>query len=370
MAKGKIRSFVGAPGGGGTVEFEDGSSEQVDARPQPNEFVEVKGVPRGDFIQDPVTRTFEPMGRGTARNEFFGEALDREAQADRVMAAKLGARMGAKQKIDEQGRTMGYTVVQKRRQNQISDARAKLESEFAEQKHTPDQMKQFEKQLAAQEAAILPQMITQPPSTQQQFESNLVKMPNGSMGLYNAEKNTVEPIEVGKTMTFKEWNEGIKTMREVMTTQGQNLDDPTKDIVPTPKEVRDAFLQSHAMYQQSMGVVSGADTGQQEPPPAQPAQAQQPVNLQETFDAGVAGLGKKADKAEMQSFGEQFVAEAVQTGMTAEQAIDTYMDLWKNAQRKKGSRKVSGPGFTSRKKLVDIAEQSELAFLEAKERQQ
>lgn len=286
----KFRAWVGTPGGGGIALRTDGTIEKFDRKPPEIEFLEKpEDAPKGDFIKLPSTDfTFDEQGRaipipgsqyaanlaapgGQVRTEFIGELEDRRRKHEQVMAAKLGARMGAKQKLDSQGLRMGYTPVQERQRSALLDVRAKLEAGYADDQYTPTQMQQFEEMVTLKENAILPQMIRQPLSSQEKLQASIVRLDNGRVGQLDKD-GIFKEIQDG--FTFKDWNTAIenatgslkeealvKDAKGVITAEGKP---PTTDEI---QERAKATLQS---YFAAKGFITGATGGQPAVPGVEP----------------------------------------------------------------------------------------------------
>ncbi len=174
----KFTGWVGRGDGSGLAIDTEGNIQQFNQKPPESDFVpKPEGAPEGDFIQTPAGEFAPRLGApgGQARTEFLGELTDRRNLIERAAAARLGARMGAKKKLDKQGLRLGYTPVQERMRSALRESRAKLEQEWADKKWTEDQMFQLESQLFLKEQAIMPQMIKQPPTPQEQFQQSLVQ---------------------------------------------------------------------------------------------------------------------------------------------------------------------------------------------------
>lgn len=256
----KFRAWVGSPGGGGQALRTDGEIVTLPAKPPESEFVKKDPrAPAGDFVKTSAG-TFEPIGRGTARTEFIGEIQDRRNANDIALAARLGARMGAKKQLDTQGLQLGYMPSQEKEMDALRTARATIERDWSEGKINDAQRKEFEEKIWLKQQAILPQMIRKRPSVQDQFNANVVQLPNGTKALYNPAKGTMEPLDVGTKIPYKDWTEGIAAMTEAMS----DVDSEGRDIRPDPDAVREAFMENYRAYQEAQGVVGGAPVG---PPP-------------------------------------------------------------------------------------------------------
>ena len=231
----KYTGWVGKRGGGGYAVDTDGTIRELNEKPPETEFVpKPAGAPAGDFIQTPNKAfkmgpdgnyvpiegsDFAEMGRPgarTARTEFFGEIQDRRNEQEKAMALKLATRMEAKGQLDTEGMRPGYTPAQEQRKQALRDSRAKLEAEFAEYKHTPEQMKQFEEQITLQEQAILPQLIRQPPTPMEQFMGNQIVDPVTGVRLYSDGKGKwIEvPGQPDQATRLKYWELAQKPIME------------------------------------------------------------------------------------------------------------------------------------------------------------
>ena len=316
MAK-KFRAWVGTPGGGGQALRLDGTIVKLDEKPPESEFVDKPaGAPSGDFIQTPNKdfRTdaegnieaiegsqFARIGRPgarTARTEFIGEVQDRRNQNERIMAAKLGARMGAKKKLDTQGMRMGYTPVQERKRSALMDVRGKLESEFSEGKWTAEQMKQLEEQVTLKENAILPQMMRQQPTSQEQFNSAVVQDPVTGIRFTTDKSGNYKPLSTG--MTSADRLKLVKEAREAIEAEAIEFDKdgkPKKFKVATAEEVNAWIKEVTQQDAQINAAMGGIDIQQNVRPTLRPQQQApvQPAQPAATGDVDLSTLDARAN---------------------------------------------------------------------------
>ncbi len=375
----KFTGWVGKPDGSGFAVDEQGNIQPFKQKPPESEFVsKPAGAPAGDFIRTPAGEFAEVGPGGQARTEFLGEIQDRRNEVEKAAAARLGARMGAKKKLDEQGMRLGYTPAQERSKSALRNARAKLEGQFADGRHTPEQMLQFENQIFLKEQAIMPQMIRQQPTPQETLQASIVTLPNGRVGQLD-DKGLFKEIDTG-SVTFKDWNNAVKNARESFQTGPALEDEKGKLREPSSEEIQQRALESITNFQTIKGLLTGADSGGQ-PPTGQPQLREQPApaaavqpttvkptqtDMQEVFNTGVAALGGRASASEMEQLGQQFVLQAVQSGMSVDDAVEQFMKLWRKARTKKGVLRVASPGKFDKNKLKQAASRSRLEFLRAK----
>jgi len=193
----KYRSWTRDPETGkGRALLADGSGRliELDEKPPESEFApKPEGSPEGAFVKTPGGQFSEQLRQvkdgeyvgagGRFREEYLGEVMDRRNEMERAAATRLGARMQAKGQIDSRNKRMDYTPAQRKQISTLRESRAKLEAEFSNGQHTPEQMLEFEEQLYLQEQSIMPQPTEAPPSAQEIFEQSLTKHPvTGQLG--------------------------------------------------------------------------------------------------------------------------------------------------------------------------------------------
>lgn len=254
------RPGIGIDSEGKEIEFAE--------KPPDSDFITPKpGTPEGQFIEDPATGEKIPLNTAQERRQSIYQSAGgiRDRKNERIMAAKLFARQESKKQIDGKTTEFGYTPQQQRKLDAIQASRAKLEFEMTEaggSRWTPDQMHRMEVQLSQSEGMILPQRVRRQPTVQDQFNANIVTLPNGSKALFNPAKGTTEPLDVGTKIPYKDWTKGIADTTEAMTT----FNDVTgKEIVPDPAEVQRVFMDNYRAYQEAQGIVGGAAGEPQQP---------------------------------------------------------------------------------------------------------
>lgn len=385
--KAPLVSFVQASGDRPGIGVDsEGNEFEFAEKPPDSDFITPKpGAPEGQSIEDPVTGEFIPLNTAQERRQSIYQSAGgiRDRKNERVMAAKLFARQESKKQIDGKTTEFGYTPKQQRNLDAIQNSRAKLEQEFSEKMWTPDQMHRMEVELSQREGLILPQRVRRQPTVQDQFNANIVTLPNGSKALFNPAKGTTEPLDVGTKIPYKDWTKGIADTTEAMTT----FNDVTgKEIVPDPAEVQRVFMDNYRAYQEAQGIVGGAAGEPQQPDllaerkagfgrkvKPQPAAREvpaKPVDQRKKWKADLTALeqehGGKPPREAMQQFGESFVADAVAGGMGVEEAVESFITFWKEERSKRGIGAVGSSRFVNKAQIKVAAQASRLEFLRAK----
>lgn len=396
----KYSGWIGNPDGGGLAVDFDGNITRFDKKPPDSDFgpapkghVRKPRKPEGDFIQSPTGEFLEigKAGARTSRTEFIGETDDRRFQNERIMAAQFAARMGAKQKIDQQELKMGYSPAQERERSALRDVRSKLEKDFANKELTPIQLKQMQEQVTQKEQAILPQMMRKPPTSQEQYQQKEFVSERTGMRMYmtNAGKIELSPDQP----TFKERSAVASEVVKMLSVPIQNSEGKTiGHHVPTPEEINAGIAAILFPIMKAGGDIGGAQQQMQQNvrPPAElreapgqpaaevPAEIAPAANLAERVRQGIEELKQSSTGARRQEIidlGQTIIGEAVQSGMPPEQAVDEFIELWKQNSKKSGKLRISRKTFVAkpkdsdRKKLLDIAQIIRLEFLRAKARQ-
>lgn len=267
------------------TEAERAAAGTIIPKASEGEFVQRPAVPQedGTFKPGEISRFRDVVSnagnRRTVRNEFLGEIQDRKAEAERRMAGMLAARMGAKQKLDQEGRSMGYTQSQQKTLTQIQDSRAKSEQDVANKRLTPEQMQLFEKEYQKREALIMPQMIRQPPSPQAKFQSSLVTLGNGRVGQVD-QHGMWKEIETG--VSIKDYADIKLRAYEQLQNIPTGKDKDGNDVFGEPDAGAVNALAGSMVQEWAAlgGLMSGANMGGQ---PGQPGQGQpQPQGTQAT----------------------------------------------------------------------------------------
>lgn len=318
--------------------------------PQPRE--------EGDFVLTPTGERAPILSKpgGQSRREFIGETIQRRATQERlgreaIAAAQRMARTGAKTKLDTENLRMGYTPSQERQLSTLRDVRAKIEDQTTQGRYTTQDRDRLLEQVAQQETGILPQMINKPPSAQEQYDASVIQTSKGP-ALYNPKTQSLDFVDEGPDMSFKEFTEGRNALATAMEVDlGEGRFGPAKK-----EDVDRQFAQNIQDYADFQRVLRGGDGGVGQAPqpqvapgtrpadirrqPAQPAAKPSPVapvpkavDVASAWKAGFAELQAKSGKdkppvEDVDALAQNIMAELVQSGVTVDEAIQQVAEQW------------------------------------------
>jgi len=392
----KFSGWVGRQDGSGRTVDTEGVIQEHASKPSMDQFTpRDPNAPKGNFIKTPELQTrigeggqaevfqgsryakvFAKGETGQVRQEYLHEQIQRKKDAERAKSEALGARMTAKQRIDAQNTEL----------QMLQNVRAKVEQEFSDGKYTPEQMEQLEDQIATKERAILPQGIKKQPSPQETFEASIVRLPNGRVGQMD-KSGMFKEIETGISMTeyAKVKSDAFDALSNVVTGQDADGNDIYKD--PTAEEINTYASDTLAEYMRASGLITGAHSGQDEQGGGvQGQQGGQQVQQEEQFTRlpqkgrrqkapadkrtitkhfkeELDALGLRASGPEIAELGTRLVTNAVQSGMSAEDAVAELKKAHRSARQRLGGIWVGG--FNERK-MLETAELAEFDVLKAK----
>ena len=145
----------------------------------------------GSFVQTPAGEIAPILSEpgGQLRTEFLGEVMDRRNAVEKAAVARLGARLGAKQKLDKQGLELGYMPSQLKELDALRNARADAEKKWRNDEYSDDDLKRFEEQIWLKQQAVIPQMIRKQPTVQEKFQSRMWTDPNTNLTYHFDDKD-------------------------------------------------------------------------------------------------------------------------------------------------------------------------------------